>query len=88
MEVTVSRPGGEKDVRKSREQIILEERVIEVFFLAFLNVVSTAYVCSVSESVCCIAVCVCVFRPCAPLVVADTPHCLLIRWAVCCPCGN
>lgn len=47
-------------MRKSREQIILEERVIEVFFLAFLNVVSTAYVCSVSESVCVLHCCVCV----------------------------
>lgn len=82
----MSRPGGEKDVRKSREQIILEERVIEVFFLAFLNVVSTAYVCSVSESVCCIAVCVCVQAPCSTgccrhtSLPADTMGSLLSMW--------
>ena len=28
------------------------------------------------------------FRPCAPLAVADTLHYQLIRWGVCCPCGN
>lgn len=87
MEVTVSRPGGEKDVRKSREQMILAERVIEVFFWLSL-MLSALLMCVVFLRVCVALLCVCVFRPRAPLVVADTPHCLLIRWAVCCPCGN
>lgn len=31
---------------------------------------------------------VCYVRPCALLAVADTLRFQLIRWGVCCPCGN
>lgn len=31
---------------------------------------------------------VCDVRPCALLAVADTLRYQLIRWGVCCPCGN
>lgn len=59
MEVTVSRPGGEKDVRKSREQMILAERVIEVFFWLSL-MLSALLMCVVFLRVCVALLYVCV----------------------------